>query len=324
MRILGLHDGTACGHYRVLLPLRQMAAHGHDVTVRFHDGVVAPDPEDYDVVIGQRLSDYGSLRPWSRLRGLRVYDQDDDVFRVTPENWNAYNAFADPVVRESVRAMAEASDMVTVTCRRLAEVFAPFARRVRVLPNCISSAALTAPVLPRDRHYIGWTGGNSHARDMFTAASAVRRVLREFPDWGMTVGGADYREAFTDDPGAVYRVWTSVTEDEASYYSSLAFDIGICPVLDTDFSQGKSPLKAIEMNARGIPVVASDIAPYRDYVVHGGNGFLARTAEEWHEYVRLLVVDEGLRNRMSANARRMAAMCTIEGNWKRWEAAYGG
>jgi hypothetical protein len=66
----------------------------------------------------------------------------------------------------------------------------------------------------------------------------------------------------------------------------------------TVFASSKSYIKALEYAALGIPVIASDAEPYRDFVVHGVTGFLVRRDHEWLSYLRELASDDGLRQSM--------------------------
>jgi glycosyltransferase involved in cell wall biosynthesis len=90
----------------------------------------------------------------------------------------------------------------------------------------------------------------------------------------------------------------------------------------TEFNQGKSAIKALEMAARGIPVIASNFGPYPEFIVDGVTGFLVKTAKQWRDRIRELVADEDLRRSMGEKARELAAGHTIEGNWHRWADAY--
>jgi glycosyltransferase involved in cell wall biosynthesis len=79
----------------------------------------------------------------------------------------------------------------------------------------------------------------------------------------------------------------------------------------------------LEAAALGIPVIASDAEPYREFVVHGVTGFLVRRDHEWLTYLQQLAGDEGLRESMGHKAREHARAFTIENNWHLWEQAYG-
>ena len=83
-----------------------------------------------------------------------------------------------------------------------------------------------------------------------------------------------------------------------------------------------SHLKALEAAARGIPVIATDMEPYRDFVQDGVTGYLVRTEQEWTKRLTDLIHDEAAREEMGAAAKKMAARYTMQGNWQLWENAY--
>jgi glycosyltransferase involved in cell wall biosynthesis len=98
--------------------------------------------------------------------------------------------------------------------------------------------------------------------------------------------------------------------------------IGLAPLADDHFNRSKSYVKTLEYAGLGIPVIASNVGPYRDFVQHGITGFLANNEAEWTRYLRLLGSDENLRQWMGTNAREVAAKNTIQGNAWRWLNTY--
>lgn len=85
------------------------------------------------------------------------------------------------------------------------------------------------------------------------------------------------------------------------------------------FNQSKSWIKALEAAALGIPIVASDLLPYRGFIDHGVTGFLVKRDHEWGQYLRALVEDEAMRLEMGKAAREKAVDYTIEKNYTVWE-----
>lgn len=333
MKILCVHDGLGCGHVRLVQPLTQMAKHGHDVRFvhsQTPEAIEAMrDAKDYDIVIGQRFAGYMGLGLWRRSRypsNRLVYETDDNLFSIGMDNWAAYTQFMKPEVQEAIKGYCMTSDLVTVTTQTLAQVHLDHgANKVAVLPNCIPQHAIDTPRSSESRRpRIGWLGAGSHGADMLELVTPVRRFLKKNPDWDLFLGGTDYRPTFnlTNWDRMIFEEWRQINDGEGSYYDMLDFDIGMIPVRDTEFARSKSALKALEYNARGIPVVASDVQPYREYVQHGYNGFLAKTEKDWSQYLRLLAEDEELREQMGKNGKFEASKHTYENNWSKWEAAY--
>ena len=63
------------------------------------------------------------------------------------------------------------------------------------------------------------------------------------------------------------------------------------------------PISVLEAMALGKPVVATDIVGNRDLVIHGKTGFLAKNAEDFIRYVKILVDDQQRRRRMGDEGR---------------------
>lgn len=337
MRIYAAHDGgSGCCYYRVTLPLEELAKHGFDVTFADSgeaDGrrspVTTSTLKGYDLIVGQRLNKHGGLSIW---RGARtpssrlVYEIDDDVFTVNTENWQAFSLFNREDIQDAITHHAEVADLITVTNSYLAEVMtrATGNRNVVILPNHVPGWVLDIQRPPRARPSVGWQGGASHGADVGLAADPVRRFLRDFPGWDLQLVGTDYRPTFrVPADRSSFTKWVRVNDDPRGFYETMNFDIGLAPLFDNEFNRSKSFLKPLEMNALGIPVLASDVEPYRGYVKDGVNGFLIRQDHEWLKRLRELASDDALREKMSLLSRECAREWVIETGWKLWAGAYG-
>jgi glycosyltransferase involved in cell wall biosynthesis len=337
LRIFAAHDGgSGCCWYRITMPLQELAKHdGFEVTLADagdRDGhrspVTARHLEGHDVIIGQRLTKHDGLGIW---RGARtpftrlVYETDDDALTVNAENWQAYSLFQREDIRDAIIHGAQVSDLITVSTQHLAEVMAEQTGNdnVTVLPNHVPGWVLDIARPPRPRPAVGWQGGASHGADIGLVADPVRRFLKRFPGWDLELCGTDYRPTFRADADRMtYVDWVRVNDDPRGYYQTMNFDIGLAPLLSNDFNRSKSYIKALEYNALGIPVLASDVEPYRGYVKDGVNGFLIRRDHEWLKRLSELASDDGLREKMSTQSRECAREYTIERGYKLWADAY--
>jgi glycosyltransferase involved in cell wall biosynthesis len=315
----------------MILPMEQFAAHGYDVTTTSGSvddggvGINATSMAGHDVIVGQRFNKPGGVHifrdartPATRL----VYELDDDVFHVTPENFVAYHMWQRPDILDAAIHAVEVSDVVTCSTEPLAEVLSEYNSNVVVLPNHIPAWVCDYPRKRRERPAVGWAGGASHGADVGLVSPAVRRFLKRFPGWDLRLGGTDYRPTFKAGGRVVFTPWVHVTDNPRGFYTSPDWDIGLAPVAPTRFNASKSYLKALEYGALGIPVIASDWHPYRDFVKHGETGFLVKRDHEWLGYMSELASDDSLREKMGAAAREQARQYTIEEGWKLWETTY--
>ena len=79
-------------------------------------------------------------------------------------------------------------------------------------------------------------------------------------------------------------------------------DIGIMPLVDSEWTRGKCGFKLIQYGAIGIPSVASNVGVNGDVVLHEKSGYLI-FHQEWHERLEALLNDEDLRRTFGKTAR---------------------
>ena len=141
------------------MPLRELARHdGFEVTFadagdsHGHPPVITLDMlRGHDVVIAQRWNKHDGLGTWRQaaLWARLVYELDDDLWSITPENWAAYQLYSRPDIQDATQHAAETASLITVTTEPLARVMREVAGhdRVAVLPNAIAcpSALMEGP-----------------------------------------------------------------------------------------------------------------------------------------------------------------------------------
>ena len=315
----GRSGPSGCGWYRVIVPLAELGRRGWDTAWRA--GVPPQAADGYRIITAQRLDKPEALPVWRRLRAKHrlVYETDDDIFSVPPERW-VHATYPQHIMQDSVAAAAQCADLVTVSTEPLGEIYRKLGCEVRVLPNCLPDGVIG---LKRYRHrrklVVGWVGGGSHAKDLAMIAGTLRDFLGTHPRAELHLVGANFTDLFGG--RCRYSEWVPVDESLA-YYEAISFDIGLAPLTGTTFDVSKSPIKALEYMAAGIPVLASDVEPYRGTVIDGVNGYLIRRPQDWGRRLHELASDPQARAEMGAKGLQMAAEHTISANWEKWAGVY--
>jgi glycosyltransferase involved in cell wall biosynthesis len=310
----------ACGYYRIFQPLSELAAHGHHVEFC---SVFPAETPDCDIFVIGRVGDSEGNLPWDSWKGPLpkiVFDLEDNLFELPehhPAPWIQWPKYLSSIER----ALREA-DLVTVTNSSLASIAVRHgAYTVQVLPNHIDESLLQFPrreVGKSSLPVAGFSGGIGHSQDVATIASPLSELLADYVI-DLHFMGADHRNL----PGLGSARYTPWTDDIGKYYETYDFDIALAPLAPTTFNESKSGIRALEAMALGIPVVASASLPYVGLVHYGVNGFLAKSTDQWIDYVSTISENPRYRDQLGDRGRALASEWTIQKGYVFWEGAYG-
>ena len=308
------------GYYRIRLPLDELSRHGHDTS--YEDARSDLTADGADIVVGQLIGghNYPAIihRWWRELyrHSKLVYELDDDPFEIECHN-PAVLAYGSSAAQDSIAHCIQMAALVTASTEPLAEQMRRYNPNVVVLKNRIDEHMLSIERPRRDRLTIGWAGGASHYEDIKVCAYGLRKTLDRHRDIEAHFVGANFTDLIRKP--VRHTPWCQTTTE---YYKLIDFDIGIAPLAPSVFARSKSHIKALEYAALGIPVIASDVEPYRDFVIDGVTGWLVRRDHEWALRMRELICDEAMRLEMGAKARELASEWTIQKGWGEWQSAY--
>jgi glycosyltransferase involved in cell wall biosynthesis len=284
-----------------------------------------------DVIVGSRVAGEGQTQAWRDLkaRGKRlVMDFDDDYWHLQRDNRQAFEFWQRPGLLDRMAENVAICDRVTCVSEPLADVLRQWNPDVVVIPNGLHAALLSAPRRYDDPTIrVGWAGTASTITELHLAARALNRILDYTPPAGGRVE-AGYigatpeslaRAGITPHPRARSVEWIDGND---TYLRAVAgFDIWVAPYRDTAFTRAKFPTKALEAGFLGIPLVASAIRPYTDWIEHGVDGFLVEHEHQWSAHLKRLVDDPALRARVGAAARSKASRYVLQDLGRRWEEA---
>jgi glycosyltransferase involved in cell wall biosynthesis len=297
----------------------------------WYHGLPAPAAEDFDLLLLEWCP-YDTI-VWDNVylrqkEGVKVVLDLDDNIHAFPDNPPHIHP-EHPAWRPLDRIIREA-DALFVTGSALAGRYGPYARQTFVLPNSIDFSLRDWTRRPeRDprlagRTVIGYAGGITHHRDWRALLGTLPAVVSRTPSATVALcTGPTWKENLALPDGQVVSL---DPVDFADYPALLSqFDIGLAPLLDTEFTRCKSDLKLIEYGALGIPYVASDVTPYRRLheETEGQGGYLCRTAEQWTEALTRLLSDEDERETRGAFMREYVLReRSLEKGAALWAAAF--
>jgi tetratricopeptide (TPR) repeat protein len=238
---------------------------------------------------------------------LTVYEVNDHFLSPQPWSPTAYLA-ENLVVRSLSSQLAAHADAIQVSAPEIRREFgrlhtrwAVFANQLEVVPPLPPPPPAPAP---GERVWLGWGGSLGHREDVRWVWPALRAALDRHPSLGLSVmGGPELRGLFTGVPADRLR-FTPAGSLERYYEFLRGLYLGVCPLLPTDFNRCRSDVKFVELAAHGIPVLGSDLAPYRDTLAGQADprGVLFGSLEELGLHIDRLLLDRELWLRVRASA----------------------
>src|SRR6266571_4435653 len=253
--------------------------------------------------------------PW-KLRTLPrsvplLFDMDDAYFAASPDERERFGA-----ARAERRARSRGRRLRAVLrrCRRaivgnrfLAEYAARYAPDVVMVPTSIELGPFSedkvraARARRRERGgapRLGWIGSRPSLRYLAGIAAPLRTLCARVPGARLVQICND----FVDLPGVPTEktIWSA--EREAA--DLLDLDLGLMPLDDSPFSQGKCGLKILQYHAAGLPVVCSPVGTNHDLVSQGETGMFARTDEEWAAQIARVLSEPDLARSLGDRGRQ--------------------
>lgn len=217
-----------------------------------------------------------------------VYEMDDAYWCIPPHNDEA--AYWTPDRLLNVEAMLKLADVVVTTTQKLAAGFSRLAKRVEIAPNFIP-AKVWPKAGRRTSGRIIWAGSPSHKHDLDMLVDPLRRIMEGRPETHLIIFGVFVPPALQPFGRRIQLVDWVEFERYPEMLASLDAAVGIAPLIDDEFNNGRSAIKAYEYALCGYNVVTSRVGEYPDVIRHGENGWLAGTPEEWERSLKEALTD---------------------------------
>lgn len=255
----------------------------------------------YDVVIFQKTySRYHLLLLlWARFLAKKVYlDIDDAPSRINKKS-----------------TLKNFSSMVKFSTH----VFCGSHNLIKLVDNIKIKKALLIPTSVKLENYnpieknnskicIGWIGNGKHyQQDLIQLLVEPLKILSHRHQIRFKLVGACEVENLFTAFGKIKNIELDFIDQlnwGANHAVSLALsdiDIGVYPLINSDFNSYKCGFKALEYMAMKIPIVSSPISVNKEIVINNENGFLVNSSQEWIEALEELIINNDKRNSFGLN-----------------------
>jgi glycosyltransferase involved in cell wall biosynthesis len=293
-----------------------------------------------DIVMTQNLSNFGgnyTARIVGKAKefGKFVHYDTDDLLTNIYEGHRLYHVYKEKGLEEITKFIYSHADLVTVTQRKFAERVKPFIGNGNALAVIKNSVDYNLPCwnmqkLPKPRKKFcrfGWAGGIHHEQDLkyFSGVPHFvnQRVGRENCVWdfyGHPPPGTP-KDDWQNDVWVKYRdiilrgfkgaknwnIHYALTPDRyGQFFTNM--DVALAPLEDNPFNDSKSEIKLAECGRYQIPLIATNVGCYDEWIVDGETGFLIdpkKGVSEWTRILTRVAKDPKLVQRMGENLHQI-------------------
>jgi glycosyltransferase involved in cell wall biosynthesis len=230
-----------------------------------------------------------------RLKKRILYDFDDAVMFKNSLSKNPYSLRR----TMSFKRMLRYADLVIAGNEFLKEEADKYHKNVKVLPTPIDAERYREKEFREsDTVNIGWIGDHGSIHYMESYKDVWEAIGRKYGHVVLTIICDTFIE--TKDISLRKIPWSYEREID----DLMSLDIGVMPLFDDLWSQGKCGFKIVQYLGVGVPVVCTPVGINRDVIEDGVNGFWAMTKDEWIERLSMLVENASARAKMGKEGRR--------------------
>jgi len=200
-----------------------------------------------------------------------VFDFDDALFgRPNKPNWI-------PSILKKASGVIAGNDFLANYAKR-------FNSNTIVIPSSIDleQFSIKQQFGKEGKISLGWMGSRSSWEHLESIHLPIEKLLNSHPFLQLILIGEQLPlkwKPLADSGRVLFYQWDAKCEDELL---SL-IDIGLAPLKENIWSEGKCGYKILQYMAKGLPVIASPIGVQKGMIEDGVNGCLAETLEEWEK-----------------------------------------
>lgn len=225
-----------------------------------------------------------------------IYDFDDAIWLPNTTGANRWAVWLK--WHRKVPAICSWSWKVSAGNAYLADFARQYCKNVVINPTTIDTERLHVPQ-PKENliPIIGWTGTHSTLFYLDLILPVIERLQKDFAFEFRVISNRDPEFSTVD---YQFVPWNKNTEIP----DLNALDIGLMPLYDDPWSEGKCGFKALQYLALEIPTLASPVGVNKEIIKHGENGFLCSGKEDWETNLRTLLDHPQRRTSMGKGGRK--------------------
>lgn len=226
-----------------------------------------------------------------------IYDFDDAIWiEFTSKQNRLATILKNP---GKVAKICKLSYKVSAGNRYLCRYAEQFSKSVVYNPTCVDTESKHNITANHncERLTVGWTGSFSTMVYLSIVEKALSRLQEKY-DFDIKI--ICNQQPNLNLKNVKFVQWTN--DDEITQLAS--YQIGLMPLTNDVWNEGKCGFKLIQYFSLEIPAVASPIGVNKIIIEEGVNGFFASTDQEWYVAIETLLLDASLRKILGKAGRQ--------------------
>lgn len=228
-----------------------------------------------------------------------IYDFDDAIWLPNTSQENKLAGWLK--FHGKVKSICKWSYRVSCGNEWLADFARQFNSQVVVNPTTIDTEKLHNPKLflkkSNEKIVIGWTGTHSTLLYLTPLIPVLQSLEKKYP---ITVRVISNKNPELPLQYFEFIPWKKETEMQ----DLISFDIGLMPLTEDSWSNGKCGFKALQYMALEIACIASPVGVNTTIISDGLNGFLCSSNAEWEQTLERLIQNTELRKKVGTIGRQ--------------------
>lgn len=256
--------------------------------------------KEYDIVFVFREAFFTGTtyfeRKIAQSNAKLIFDFDDSIWRHDVSEGNKkWGWLKNP---DKTKKIIELSDSIFVGNQYLMDYAKMYNSNVKLIPTTIDTNYHIPNKIISNQLCIGWTGSSTTLKYFETLIPVLIKIKEKYNEKVTFKVIVDVEKEYAA-LGIKTTPWNLITEmDELN-----KIDIGIMPLPNNKWTEGKCGFKGLQYMALEIPTIMSPVGVNTEIIQNGVNGFLADTDEEWLSILSNLIESENLRNELGVKAR---------------------
>jgi glycosyltransferase involved in cell wall biosynthesis len=291
------HAGST--KYRILqyVPLLQGRGVEFDYLHRREiDAFTVRKAAETDIVFNQKaLFSFGLSKRIINSSRRVIFDFDDAIYT---RPGKGYGWLTQKRITRRLHFWLLKSDLVMTANRYLTQYALNHTSRVQTIPMSLNLDEWRPKEHPVFKTVtIGWAGSPGNLINIERIEPVLAQVMRRRRNVKLAIFSGSRPRLSVQFSYHPFR-----PEDEVRFVQQL--DIGLLPLVDEEHSRGKSPIKAIQYLACGVPVVGNVVGATKD-ILNPRNSIAVNTEREWISALNGLIDNLELARGLGKNGREL-------------------